>query len=224
MSDGGSANRTTKNSTGTISMNGTQLATSALGPNGYSTNINLSPDQRNTWNSANSGISSLMNSIGSIANTSPQQHQTYTNELYQPQANQIQSNYTQSKDQAYAQAANLGGLNSLGFNRYNSNILDKNENTALQNAYDTADMQAYQVPNMQISTITSALNDYMGAQNQIFNQGQSLASDSSQAQAASNQYNTANNLFNQNNYNPWTDWQTYAVGVLNPNLYSSGTL
>lgn len=196
MSDGNNKTKTTKNSSGTVSIGGQRLASSTLGPNGYSTSINLNPDQQRTWDTSNSGIANIMSGIGNALATTPEKRAEYRDQLYQPIADSIKSNFNTARDQAYARFANIGGLNSLGFNRYNDNILSKNENKALSDAFGQANLQSYQLPSLLLSPMAQALTMYQGSQNNIFNQALGLAGLSSQGQQLSNQYNVANNLFN----------------------------
>jgi len=188
---------TVKSSTGTFSVGGQPLATSTLGKNGYSTNINLSPDQQSTWDTSNAGTANTLGSISSILGTAqdPNNIAKYTQQLYGPQAQQITQNYNTAKDAAYSRFGSMGGLNSAGFNRYNDNILTRNENQDLASAYNTASTQAYQLPNIMLQPIQTALSLYGGAQSNLFNQALASAGQSSTGQQLSNQYNTANNIY-----------------------------
>lgn len=213
MSDGN--NKTTKSSSGSFSIGGQQLATSNLGPDGYSTSINLNPDQQSTWDTANKGISTALSQVASAANVSPEQRATYRDQLYSPAQQNITSNFNTARDQAYSRFGNIGGLNSLGFNRYNNNVLTKNENTALSNAYNQADLQSYDLSSKLLQPISQALSLYQGSQNNIFNQALGLAGQTTQGQQLSNQYNTANNLFNDSGSSGNSAWGNY-VNFIDP--------
>lgn len=207
MSDGN--NKTTKSSSGSFSIGGQKLATSTLGPNGYSTSINLNPDQQKTWNTSNAGIADALARVGPALATTPEERAVYRDQLYQPQADSITSNFNTARDRAYGRFANIGGLNSLGFNRYNENVLTKNENKALSDAFNRAELQSYQLPGMILSPIQQALSLYQGSQNNIFNQALALSGQTMQGQQLSNQYNTANNLWNESDDKGGGFWGSY---------------
>lgn len=194
MSDG---NKTTKNSSGSFSIGGNKLASSTLGKNGYSTTVNFNPDQQRTWDTSNKGIADLLAGISGVVSTDPAKRESFRSQLYEPLAEDIRGNFDTARDKAYARFSNLGGLNSLGFNRYNNNIIDKNENKALSQAFNSADLQSYQLPSMLLSPIQQALSLYSGAQGQLYNQAMGATGPAMQGQQLSNQYNVDNNLFNE---------------------------
>lgn len=193
MSDG---NKTTKNSSGSFSIGGNKLASSTLGPNGYSTKVSFSPDQQRTWDTSNKGIADLLSGVSGIVSTDPAKREAYRDQLYQPLADEIKTNFGTARDRAYSRFASIGGLNSLGFNRYNNNMIDKNENKALSQAFNSSDLQSYSLPSLLLSPIQQALGLYSGAQGQLYNQAMGAVTPAMQGQQASNQYNVDNGLFN----------------------------
>lgn len=209
MSDGNKPTRTTKNSSGSLSIGGNKLATSSLGPNGYSTKVNFDPNQQKIWDTSNKGIADLLGNIGGIVSTDPAKRESYRDQLYQPLADEITTNYDTARDRAYSRFASIGGLNSLGFNRYNNNMIDKNENKALSQAFNSADLQSYQLPSMLLSPIQQALGIYSGSQGQLYNQAMGAVGPTMQGQQLSNKYNEDNGLFNESGGSKKGFWGKY---------------
>lgn len=68
--------------------------------------------------------------------------QDYVNAVYEPQKQQLTDTYYSNTGSAINNANSMGTLNSLGFQNYRTNQLDKNYANALQNAYNQAQLSA----------------------------------------------------------------------------------
>ncbi len=204
MGSGGS-NSSSKSTSGTVTLGGVPLSTSTYKNGKYSTNISLNPAQQSTWDASTQGVADLMPSISSALAVTPEQRATYADQLYSPVAQSITDNYNLARNNTYSRFANIGGLNSLGFNRYNSDVLTKNENIALQNARTQAELNSYQLPSLLLNPIAQALNMYQSAQSGVLNPSEWAAN----ASAAGQQQAQANYL---NSYGTGgSDWMSQAI-------------
>jgi len=191
----GKGPQVTKGSSGAFMVNGQKLATSNLDRNGQVTSINFNGPQKQIWNTAQKGIADVLGSIGSALAMTPERRSQFSSQLFQPVADTIRDAYGTQRDMAYSRFANLGGLNSLGFNRYNADVIGKNEAKALASAASEADLKSYGLPSLLLQPISQALSLYSGAQNNLFGLATNSAQFANAGQQQSNAYNTANNIF-----------------------------
>ncbi|MBK8184194.1 MAG: hypothetical protein IPK63_15695 [Candidatus Competibacteraceae bacterium] len=204
MGSGGS-NSSSKSTSGTVSLGGVPLSTTTYKNGKYSTNISLNPAQKSTWDASTQGVADLMPSISSALAVTPEQRATYADQLYSPVAQSITDNYNLARNNTYSRFANIGGLNSLGFNRYNSDVLTKNENIALQNARTQAELNSYQLPSLLLNPIAQALNMYQSAQSGVLNPAEWAAgtSGSLSQQAYQNYQNDLNYAGSSGGVSSW---------------------
>jgi hypothetical protein len=180
---------------GSLYLNGQALSTSKVGKNGQSTSINLDPNLSSALNTANAGLANTINLIGSNMGATDAERNSYAQELYQPVANTINTNYDQQASTATGKFNSQGGLNSVGFNRYQLGTVEKNRSQALQNAMDSANVESYGLASEKLQPILQALQAYQGTGNNIVNQALQLAGVSNQGQQQSLNYNQlANSL------------------------------
>ena len=74
-------------------------------------------------------------------------YQDYINAVYEPQKQQLTDTYYSNTGSAINKANSMGTLNSLGFQNYRANQIDKNYANALQNAYNQAQLSANEYVN-----------------------------------------------------------------------------
>lgn len=69
-------------------------------------------------------------------------YNSYVNAIYEPQKRELGNTYNQTLGRATMGANNAGVLNSVGFQNYRANQLDKNYANSLNDAYGKAQLSA----------------------------------------------------------------------------------
>lgn len=178
-------------SSGSYSIGGNTLSSSRLGKNGQVTKVNLDPNTQAALDAANAGVNNTTGMISGALATTPEEQAAYAQQLYAPVANTINTAYDQAGQQATDKFNAQGGLNSVGFNRYQNNTITKNRVNTLANAQDTANTESYNLASQKLQPILQALSAYQGVGNNIYNQATGFAGQSTSGQNASTAYNQA---------------------------------
>ncbi len=174
MGSGGKKNKT-NDTVGTVRIGGRVASTTRTGSGGQSTTINFTPNQQSAYNTADQGLADATGLVRGALAVSPEEQEAYTQALFQPVAGQIRDNYGQARTRAYDRFATIGGLNSVGFNRFNNNVIDTNENRALSDARYQAEIGGYSLPGIKLNPIQQALGIYQGVQGGLINQALGLS-------------------------------------------------
>lgn len=173
------------------------------GLGGYRTDTYSTPDELAIENQSTEFIRDLVGKIPSAFNMSPealdQQVAAYTD----PQKRALANSYNQAAGQA-GMAANTSGMrNSVGFNNYLANQLEKNKAQGLADIEAGGQQMRYQLPSMALAPFADAFNLYNAAlQGQQADTRSDLEPSFQGSQAASNfMLQNYNNLLNQQQLN-----------------------
>lgn len=121
------------------------------------------PDEQAIEAQATSYIRNLVNQAGEAFQLNPAQIENYRQAYLTPQVNALNDTYQQALGLATSQA-NLGGtLDSVGFNRYRVNELERSRAMDLANLEANATLKQYDLPRMQLAPFADAFNLYNAA-------------------------------------------------------------
>jgi hypothetical protein len=185
---------------GSFYLNGQPLSSSTVGKNRQSTSVTLDPNLSSALTASNAGLANTVNLIGQNLGTTDAERNAYTQELYKPVASQINTTYDNAQNTATQRFNAQGGLNSVGFNRFQLGTVEKGRNQALQNAMDSANVESYGLASQKLQPILQALQAYQGTGNNIMSQALSAAGLSNQGQQQSLNYNQLANSLSTPSY------------------------
>ncbi len=202
MSGGNQKTPNIKTATSSISVGGRPLATTTLNKRGNNTSVDFGPDINNAYGLANQGILQSIQNIGNVG-VSDADRLKYANELFQPVASTINSAFDNQSNAATQKFNASGGLNSVGYNRYQLGTVEKNRASALAEAQNDANTQSYSLASQKLQPILQQLSAFAGLNTNVYNQALGLAGQSNagvnnaynfnQAQAAVDAQNAAAN-------------------------------
>jgi len=155
--------------------------------NGYVDNTFLTPGQQQMQTTATSGLNNVLTQTGQAANMSPDALQKGVDAYTAPQYAALDRAYNQALGQSQNDAASNGMTNSVGFNKYLGDVLDRNKAQGYADIAAGGEQMRYQLPNMALQPLANASNIYNGALNgeQLVQQN-NLAPSFSGSQAANN--------------------------------------
>jgi hypothetical protein len=161
--------------------------------NAYSTNTYSTPDEKAIMDQSNAFIKNLVTTLPQNFNLSPESLNAYGENYAAPQRRALEDSYNQAKGAANTNAMAGGMRNSVGFNGYLANQLEKNKAQGLADIEANKEMMKYDLPNKVLQPYTNAFNLFNAALNgQQANQSNDLN--------AALQGSNASNSFALSNY------------------------
>ncbi len=156
--------------TSSFSMGGSNVATTSMDKKrNFSTTVNPNSQDYQTYTAAGSGLTGLLGKLSTAMDVSPEARDKYTQDLFNPVAGQINSEYDRQVDQSVNRFGAMGGLNSLGFNRFVTDRIEKNRARALSDAMSGASVAAYDLPGKITQPIINAIGVNDAVQGNAFN-------------------------------------------------------
>ena len=153
--------------------------------NGYVTKSILTPDEQSIQNQGDQFIQSLFNDVPGLLN--PQNMEAQRKAFVDPQVRALEQSYRDTLGNAENGAASTGTLNSIGFENYKANQLDKNLAQGKADIEANAELQKYDLPRRQLAPYMDAYNLLSGALNgEQASVNQNLNPSFTGSQAASN--------------------------------------
>lgn len=169
--------------------------------NGYVDNTYLTPAQQQLQTSSTNGLNNVLSQTGQVANMSPDALQKGVDAYTAPQYAALDRAYNQALGQSQNDAASNGMSNSVGFNKYLGDVLDRNKAQGYADIAASGEQMRYQLPNMALQPLANAANIYNGAMNgtqaiQSANLAPSFSGSQAASDFASNNYQNQLNGFN----------------------------
>lgn len=172
----------------------------------YNSNAYSTPQEQAIENQATDYMGQLVNEIPDAVNLSPEAMQQYRDAYAEPQINALTDSYNQAKGQATMAASGRGMRNSVGFNKYLANNIEKNKAQGLADIESNAYLQGLDLPNKMLMPYANQFNLYNAAtQGQQANMAQNFEPAFQGSQAGSNfalqNYNNQMNQWKANQQN-----------------------
>lgn len=127
----------------------------------YTSRLLLTPQEQQMQDAARAGLNQVLEQAQQI-NVTPEQMDTYKQQLMTPQINALDREYGNLRRDAIGQANASGMLNSVGFERFRANELDRNKAEQLANIEANAETGKYQLPMLQMQPLAQMANFYGG--------------------------------------------------------------
>lgn len=153
----------------------------------YNSNIYLDPTEQQILNTGKESFANLLPLVSQQVPLSEADRAAFRDQLYNPQAKRVEDAYKQTLGNANGAATAAGTANSIGFEKFRTGQLEKNKQEQLSSLYNQADLQSFDLPNLKLAPIISALSVFDTSINSPTNRGyQALDSSFTGSQAASN--------------------------------------
>jgi len=146
-------------------VDGTLQSSRTKDSNGWATNVYRTPEEQNIEKQSTKFISDLIPQAQQAFNVSPEGIQQYKDAYTQPQMRALNDAYNQSYGAATNSAGASGMRNSVGFENYRTNQLDKNRAQGAADIAANAEQMGYQLPSMRLQPFADAFNLYNAALN-----------------------------------------------------------
>lgn len=169
---------------------------------GYISKVYQSPEEQAIENKSTQFISGLVNDFTNNFDMSPAGQDQYINAYKNPQITALNRAYDDNLTKANTAANTMGTRNSVGFERFKANQLDKNRAEGLADIEANAEMMRYQLPSIMMAPYADAFNLANAALSGEQSRRMSSLEPSfqgSQAAEAAAQQRYANTLNNYNN-------------------------
>lgn len=157
--------------------------------NSYTNDVALDPYDQQSLDTSRQGMASMLGQLQGMVPTSEADRQRFTNALYDPQKAQLQQDYFRTLGEAEGAANASGVRNSIGFENYRANEIDKNLQQGLSDLYNQSYLQSFDLPRLQMAPIADALGLYDAAIQGIHNRGMQTLDPSFQGSQATNNFN-----------------------------------
>jgi hypothetical protein len=198
--------------------NGNQLAAQRVfnpASNGYESRTFLTPEQQAFQDQANQGLARVNSQMGLI-DTSAAGIDRYKQSLIAPQMQALENSYRRDLGDARGSANASGMMNSIGFEAYKANQLDRNKGELAANIANNAEMNKQDYVRKQFAPLMELANYYQGGLGNQQAQQMNYYSPTLQGSEAANNYNLqrAGFIDNQN-------MQRYQMKASRPSLFSS---
>ncbi len=163
------------------------------GLNGYKTETYSTPDEQYLQNQGTAFLKQTLDGANKAFNMSDAQKQSYVDAYKAPQIAALNDSYNNALGSAVRSANASGMNNSIGFEKYRANQIEKNKAQGLADIENNAHLYGLDLPNRILTPYVTAFN--------LYNAGVS-GEQANQAQNAEIAYNGANalNQFNLGNY------------------------
>jgi len=153
----------------------------------YTDNIYLDPLEERALNSGKQQFADLLDQIRPNVAVNEQERQKFQDSLYQPQASRLKDEYFKTLGDAQGAANASGVMDSVGFENFRANQLDKNLMQGLSDLQNQSYLQSYDLPNLKLQPLISALSVFDTSINSPTQRALSLLDPSFQgSQAGSN--------------------------------------
>lgn len=133
------------------------------GQKGYITNSYSTPEEQAIQNQATGFISDLVGRVPQAFNMTPEGLQAGVDAYTQPQMRALNESYNQASGAAKNAAASSGMTNSVGFNKYFADQIERNRAQGLADIAAGGEQMRYQLPRMALAPFTDAFNLYNAA-------------------------------------------------------------
>lgn len=172
----------------------------------YVTHTYQTPDEQRIAKESTTYMQDLLGRAKSAVNLSPESIAQYGDAYANPQISALNDSYNKAKGEADMSAAGSGMRNSVGFNHYMVNEVEKNRAQGLADIASNRKMMELDLPNKLLQPYVNEYNLFSGAmQGQQANMMQNLEPAFQGSQAASNAANATfqnqSNALNQNYQN-----------------------
>ena len=129
-----------------------------LGKNAYTTQTFSTPDEQAIENKATGFISNLVDQVPNVFSMDPGQIAAQREAYAAPQRRALTDSYNEARGSLENAAAGAGMRNSIGFNRYLADRIEKNKAQGLADIEDNATQYQYNLPRMALAPYTDAFN------------------------------------------------------------------
>lgn len=133
------------------------------GQSGWMTNVYRTPQEKSIESQSLQFISDLVPQAAEAFNMSPEGIQQYKDAYTQPQVRALNEGYNQALGAATNAASSSGTRNSVGFEKYRANEIERNRAQGLADIEANAKMMEYQLPAMRLAPFVDAFNLYNAA-------------------------------------------------------------
>lgn len=156
--------------------------------NTFQNRISMPKMERRIYNQGLKGYNKMLGQVDNAMAVTPEERQRFVDELYNPNAAKLKDEYRSTLGDAMGAANSAGVMNSIGFENYRANQLDKNLMQGLSDLYSQANLQAYELPNLKLAPIANAMSLYDASAEGPFNRTMRMFEPSFQG------FTTGNNL------------------------------
>ena len=176
-------------------INGRQVSSRKYTPyQGWKSSIDLPDYEQRSLVGAGRSIQQLYPQIQNALALNPNEQNRFTESLYQPQRQKLMDEYRNVLGETVGNANSSGMLDSIGFQNYRTNQLDKNLTQGLSDLYNQSYLQSFNLPQLKLAPMEQALNMYKGIQGDITNRAMQTLEPSFQgSQAGTNWASTRYN-------------------------------
>ncbi len=133
------------------------------GRGGYISNVYSTPEEQAIDKQATGFISQLVGQVPNAFNMTPEQQNAQIEAYAAPQRRALENSYNQALGTANMAANSSGMRNSVGFENYRADKLDKNRAEGLADIAANSELMRYQLPSMALKPYADAFNLYNAA-------------------------------------------------------------
>lgn len=192
-----------------------QSSRTKVGKNHWATNVYRTPEEQAIENQSLKFISDLVPQAQQAFDVSPEGIQAYKDAYTQPQIRALNQSYDQALGAATNSASSAGLRNSVGFENYRANQLDKNRAEGLADIAANAELMGYELPRQRLAPFADAFNLYNAALSGEQANQMATANPVMQGQSQSNAFNLGNYANMMNFYNAQNQPKQSGGGFLN---------
>lgn len=124
----------------------------------YSSETFSTPDEQAINKTATAFINQLVGQVPQNFSMSPESLAQYSDAYAAPQRQALNESYNRATGAAQSAASSSGMRNSLGYNRYLANTLERNRAQGLSDIENNRKMMEYQIPSMMLKPYSDAFN------------------------------------------------------------------
>lgn len=162
------------------------------GKGGYVTNSYSTAAEKAISDQGTQYIADLLPRAQQAFNMSPEQIGEYREAYAAPQRRALDDSYNKALGQARGLASASGVRNSVGFNDYLANQIEKNRAQGMADIEGNAKLMEYEIPRMALAPFMDAFNLYSGAQGNQNQQQMNAIQPAFQGSQAANNFALSN--------------------------------
>lgn len=125
---------------------------------GWADNMYMNPNEQRAYESGQKQFADLLDQVQPAIAVNDQQRQAFADKLYQPQAQQLTKEYNNMLGETMGAANASGVLGSVGQQDYISRKLSDTYMQNMGNLRNQAELQSYDLGNLQLAPIQNALS------------------------------------------------------------------
>lgn len=161
---------------------------------GWEDNMYMNPNEQRAYDSGQQQFADLLGQVQPAIAVNDQQRQAFADKLYQPQAQQLTKEYNNMLGETMGAANASGVLGSVGQQDYISRKLADTYMQNMSNLRNQAELQSYDLGNLQLAPIQNALSIFDTSINSPTSRAMSMMDPSFQGSQAA--YNASMQKYN----------------------------